>query len=303
MRTDLAREAREWNRDIPGVSERVEKLPGAEVSYIQIETEQAAAALDKPRGAYVTIEVPGIALRDAKAFETAAACVSSALKHLTVRLKKLEHVLVVGLGNRFVTPDALGPRTVEKLFVTRHIHCHAPELAPRGMRQVSAIAPGVLGVTGIETAEAVRALVEALRPDCLFCIDALASARASRISTAIQLNESGILPGAGVGNRQRGLSERTLGLPVIAIGVPTVVYAATIAFEALLALGDAAGAGGDESALKQSVDEMMDRRFPDMIVTPKDVDQLVSDAAGVLASGINRMLHEAYFQQIETLLR
>ncbi len=306
MRTDLAREAREQLPDLPGVAENSWERGSVRVTSIEIETEEAAKALEKPRGVYISLDAPGIAAREPKSFADASKALAEALAAQLSFLAPGDEVLVLGLGNRQVTPDSLGPRVVEKLFVTRHIRRHAPELAPAGMRPVAAMAPGVLGVTGFETLEVVRGLTACVAPKALICIDALASQRAARINTTIQLGNRGILPGGGVGNHRQGITPETVGLPVIAVGVPTVVYASTIASETLAAINEKSGEKNRnaeaEEALDALVRETVRARFGDMIVTPKDIDLMIGDAAGILAEGVNRMLHGAAYDEIATLL-
>ena len=297
LRTDLAREAFSAVPDLPGARERVEAVGALTVSTIDIETEEAAARVGKRVGRYVTIEIQKDARDDT---EATIGCIASALSEMLAGAHR--RVLVVGLGNRFVTPDSLGPRTVERIFVTRHIEAFAPELAEPGMRIVSAIAPGVLGTTGIESAEAVRALAAETRPDALLCIDALAASESNRIANTVQLNDSGLLPGAGVGNRQQGLDRETLGVPVYAIGVPTVVYASTIAAEAVHNIAKEAGLGAQSDALERMARAQTDERMGEMVVTPKDVDQLIEGAAKRLAGGINRALHGTQYAHWEALL-
>ena len=302
-RTDLAMESRVLHPDIQGVKESKRSRDGVTVSLIQIETEEAERIPDKPRGRYVTIECPAIAGRERKAFTRAARSVAGSLTALMDETEgEKEKTLILGLGNRFVTPDALGPRTVEKLFVTRQIAKGTAELAPNGMREVAAIAPGVLGVTGIETVETAKGIIKEIRPGRVLCIDALASRQADRITTVIQMNDSGILPGSGVHNRQQGLNRETLGVPVIAIGVPTVVFASTIVMETLWAMNEKSGGGGDSNALFALIENTMKDKFGNMIVTPKDVDLLVEDASAVLAQGINEALHGDSLSEIRELL-
>ncbi|MBQ2770332.1 MAG: GPR endopeptidase [Clostridia bacterium] len=302
-RTDLAMESRTAFPDIEGVKESKRSREGVTVSLIEIETEEAAKCLEKPRGRYITIECPAIAGREQKAFYRAAKSVATGLAALMKEsASEKEPILVLGLGNRFVTPDALGPKTIEKLFVTRQIAKSVKELAPEGMREVAAIAPGVLGVTGIETLEVARGIVKEIRPGKVICIDALASRQADRITTVIQLNDSGILPGAGVNNRQQGLNQESLGIPVIAMGVPTVVFASTIVMETLWAMNETSGGGGDAHALFGMIENTMREKFGNMIVTPKDVDMLVEDASSILAQGINEMLHGDTLPEIHELL-
>ncbi len=299
-RTDLARETLGMSGAVSGVSQEDEQYGGVAISRISIETDQAAQRIEKPRGRYVTIEGDGT--EDAEMAADIIHCVEKELASLLDWLEPNAHVLVVGLGNRFVTPDSLGPRTVEKLFVTRHIQRFVPEAAPKGMRLVSAMCPGVMGVTGLETVEVVRGLVGQARPDAVLCIDSLISTRSTRIASAVQINDSGVLPGAGVGNRQRGLDEDSLGVPVLAIGVPTVVSATTIAEETVRLIEKHTGVSDQDDMLLGVALESMEPEMREMVVTPKDVDRLVEDASRVLAGGINRALLGRNYEEMEQLL-
>lgn len=194
--------------------------------------------------------------------------------------------LVVGLGNRMVTPDSLGPLTVDRILVTRHIFSGMPEYADDRMRSVCALAPGVLGVTGIETAEMLESIVRKIKPACVICVDALAARATGRIGGAIQITDTGIQPGSGVGNRRMALNRDTLGVDVIAVGMPTVIYAATLARDAFAMLDDTAG----DEALMKLERELMGGPGGDMIVTPREIDGLIKDSAGMIAAGINRAL-------------
>jgi len=197
--------------------------------------------------------------------------------------------LVVGLGNRMVTPDALGPLTVDGTLVTRHLYRELPHLTDKRMSPVCAVAPGVLGVTGIETMEMVRSIIQEIRPRAVIAVDSLAARSTSRVGSTVQLTDTGIQPGSGVGNHRAALSGETLGVPVLALGVPMVIYAATIARDAFELL-----AGEDEyqdEALDQMTEELLAGSMGEMIVTPREVDALVGDAANMLACGINRALH------------
>jgi len=206
--------------------------------------------------------------------------------------ERCETVLVTGLGNRTVTPDALGPRTVERVLVTRHMDGCLPEDIGARMRSVCAAAPGVLGVTGIETAEVLRGMVEHVRPDAMIAVDALAARSSQRICSTIQIADTGITPGSGVGNHQKALCRETLGIPVIAVGVPMVVYASTIARDAMGYLSALDGASeADEEKLAACVERVVSERLGDLIVTPREVDALVERMAGIVAEGINLALH------------
>jgi len=201
-------------------------------------------------------------------------------------------VLVAGLGNRSVTPDALGPRTVERVLVTRHMDGCLPADVLARFSSVCALAPGVLGVTGIETAEVLRGMAAHVKPDAVIAVDALAARSSARICSTVQIADTGIAPGSGVGNHQKALSRETLGVPVIAVGVPMVVYAATIASDAMSDLIRAdGGSDEDEEKLAACAARVVSRRLGDLIVTPREVDALVERMAGILAEGINQALH------------
>lgn len=279
--TDLAVEAR---GKMPR-SDAVRLASGIERLTVRIDSERDARAMGRPQGVYVTLTCPqtlSIALETRRALA----------RELTATLadmlpKERKSVLVVGLGNRNVTPDSLGPRTAERILVTRHMAGCLPEDVLRNMASVSAAAPGVLGVTGMETAEILRGMVAHVRPDAVIAIDALAARSSSRIASTIQIADTGITPGSGVGNHQKALDQRTLGVPVLAVGVPLVVYASTIASDALCALG---GGEMEEERIAACVEQVVSERLGELVVTPREVDALVERMAGVLADGINQAL-------------
>ena len=200
-------------------------------------------------------------------------------------------VLVAGLGNRTVTPDALGPLTVDHTLVTRHLYAERPELTTRGMASVCAVAPGVLGVTGVETSEMVRAVAQAVKPRAVIAIDSLSARAVSRVAATVQLTDTGIQPGSGVGNHRAALTAETLGVPVIAVGVPMVIYAAAIARDAFDMLSGGEETPEREEALDAMTRELLDSALGEMIVTPREVDDLVRNAAAMVAGGLNRALH------------
>lgn len=290
--TDLAMEA----RGAQSISAQETTREGVERTVVRIQTPEAAKELMRPMGTYVTLSCPqtltiGLETRQALARELA-----SDIKQMLPR--DAGCVLVAGLGNRSVTPDALGPRTVERVLVTRHMGNLLPQDVQGGMRSVCAAAPGVLGVTGIETAEVIRGMAEHVRPDAVIAVDALAARSSSRICSTIQIADTGIAPGSGVGNHRRSLDRETLGVPVIAVGVPMVVYASAIAVDALASFAQADGASAeDEETLSQYVSQVVSRQLGDLIVTPREVDALVERMAGVLAQGINLALHPQMSEQ------
>ncbi len=293
MRTDLAMEAFGGRSDLAGIREEVALFGSIEISRITVETEQASRALDKPIGRYITLTVPENAVSDA-AFRTHLARCAAGELHRLLCSRSDEDGLVVGLGNRYVTPDALGPRTAEHVFATRHILKRKKELLPEGTRAVSSFAPNVLGVTGMETVEVVSGLIGTVKPAFVLFIDSLASVDSRHIGRVIQLNDSGISPGAGIGNFQTALSLRTVGVPVLAMGVPLVVSGETIVANALSRTGRRTDPTRTLAALPEDVKAL--------IVTPKDVDALVSDLAKVLSEAVNLALHGRNYRALEQLL-
>ena len=296
FRTDLAREACKLYGRLDGVTEDVRQVNGVTLSHVRIHTEAAAEKLGKRVGSYITIEQPDDLSDHAK---DVVAAVLEALSEILP--ESFRHVLVIGLGNRFITPDALGPRTAERILVTRHIALHLPKLALPGMRHVSSFTPGVLGVTGMETAEIVRGVIRAVRPDALLCIDALAADAPQHIGRTVQLNDNGLLPGAGVNNRQRELNEAALGLPVFAAGVPTVVSAVSIARETARLMAAESGDTEHAETLADLGERVTASRMGELIVTPKDVDKLIDDASRRLSEGVNRALHGAQYDELLAL--
>ena len=290
IRTDLAMESAgaQGGRELPGVNVSEWETGGVTLTEVRIETEEGARLLGKPVGLYLTMECRGVGRRD---LETRRA-VSALLGEELARLLPPEDggpVLVAGLGNRAVTPDALGPLTVDHTLVTRHLYAERPELTRRGMTPVCAVVPGVLGVTGIETSEMVRAIAQAVKPRAVIAVDALAARAVSRVASTVQLTDSGIRPGSGVGNHRAALTRETLGVPVLSVGVPMVIYAATIARDAFGMLSG--GEAQSEQALDAMAEELLGGALGEMVVTPREVDDLVEDAAVMLAGGVNRALH------------
>ena len=282
LRTDLAVEAVQSIRSgLPeGVTSEEITHGDVTVSRIAIETEKGAAALQKPIGRYTTVELPSFSEASAD-LDHRVDAVAAELARL---LPKDGEVLVAGLGNSSITPDALGPKTVQKIFATRHIQGEFARAAGLdGLRAVSAVAPGVLGQTGIETGELLCGIIERTRPAAVIAVDALASRSLSRLGCTVQLSDSGISPGAGVGNHRMQLNRDTLGIPVIAAGVPTVVDALTVAAEAAMQAG---ASEEDVEALRAQVEP----RGASMVVTPREIDLLIDRAAHLLALAINMAL-------------
>ncbi|MGO0060485.1 GPR endopeptidase [Brevibacillus fluminis] len=241
IRTDLAVESHELAQQeqqapLSGFEmETDDREPGIKVTRMTVQNEEAGRQIGKWPGHYLTIEVPKLRDNDSELEQQVMRRFAHEFKQFLEKkgLTENKKALVVGLGNWNVTPDALGPLVVENLLITRHLFTLAPESVEDGYREVSAISPGVLGITGIETSEIVFGVVEKSKPDFVICIDALASRALHRVNTTIQISDTGIHPGSGVGNKRKAIDEATLGIPVIAIGVPTVVFASTIVHDSI----------------------------------------------------------------------
>lgn len=304
LNVDLALEAREivqgkTGQEIPGVRVDRETYNYATVTVVNIEEKSAEAVMGKPVGTYITIEAPAISGRDPQAHHEIGLVVAEMLTRM-FNLPVPSNVLIVGLGNWNATPDALGPKVVSQTMVTRHIFNYAPQELQPGMRSVSALAPGVLGLTGIETAEIIKGVVDRIKPDLVIAIDALAAKNVSRIGTTIQIANTGVNPGSGVGNQRMGINMESLGVPVVAIGVPTVVHGAVIAQDTieqfieqlktnpslykLYSMMNPNVAG----AVVQKVLEPFGGR---LMVTPKEIDDLIQRASKIVAGGITQALH------------
>ena len=293
-RTDLALEARElWQESaerttrLMGVKATKSKLEGYPVTRVDILDHRGEEALGKPQGSYFTIDLTTFWQRKADFFERAVRAVGTELKAL---LPVEGSALVVGLGNAAMTPDAVGPLALDSVLITRHLLSAQPKQFS-GFRAVAALRPGVLGTTGIEAAEAVLSLTERLQPAAVIAVDALASRRTERVCAALQLSDSGIVPGSGVGNHRAALHRDTLGVPVIAVGVPTVVDAATLAADLL----EAAGIGDiDPERLRSGQQGLM--------VTPRDIDLQVRELGKVIGYAINWALQDLEIEEINALL-
>ncbi len=304
--TDLAIEAAALNMDESGKIDGAEitswQEKGIDVNKVVIKTQKAVEKIGKPIGTYITLDAGILRKNDEKSYEDTVELLTEQLKSI-LKLDKKTSVLVVGLGNRNVTPDALGPKVVDCLMVTRHLIENLPEVLNKDVRAVSAVAPGVLGLTGIETWEIIKGITDKVKPDLIIAIDALASRKIDRISTTIQLADTGIVPGSGIGNKRMGITEQTLGIPVIAIGVPTVVDAATVANDTIELLNDAINKYADkDSPLKSRanvlsfsnryalIKEVLYPFVGELIVTPKEVDSIIDDISEIIARSLNNAL-------------
>ncbi len=304
-RTDLALEAREMitkrvSGDVPGVMVETSEDDEILITRVNITTTEAEEVLGKPQGRYITIEAQGLRYKNVPLQEKVMNYLAQELVDLA-QLPQNATILVVGLGNWNVTPDALGPRSIDKIVVTRHLQeMLSPELQG-AVRSICAIAPGVLGITGMETAEIVQGIVSNVKPDLVIAVDALAAASSHRVISTVQLANTGIHPGSGVGNKRFGLTEELLGVPVIAIGVPTVVHAATIAMDTMNTLQEHAAFSRYFKSMQDLTDhdrqvivhQVLPDTLGDLMVTPKEVDRLIADIADVVAGGINQAMHPA----------
>lgn len=292
IRTDLAMES----SALQGASSAITGIRMSQRMYedvmetiVDVLDERGSQTLGRAVGRYVTLASADMPLPDG---QTRAVVVERLRETLSSMLPRTGDVLVVGLGNRRVTADSLGPKVIDKTLVTRHMKEQTPPPFKGRLRAVSAVAPGVLGVTGMETAEVVRGIVEHVQPCAVIAVDALAARETARICTTLQIADTGIDPGSGIGNHRMALNRKTLGVPVIALGVPMVVYAATIARDALSLLAGDLGLDCDEhaNALDALVDRVVAQQLGDMVVTPREVDERVQNIADAIALGVNRAL-------------
>ena len=294
-RTDLALEARELWRERtasalpPGAETETREEGGSTLDAREVTSGEAAEALGKGVGKYITIFPEALLRREEGAFEAAAALLGRELRAL-LGLPEGASVLVAGLGNEAITPDSLGPRTLRHVLGTRHLTAALPETFG-AFRRVAALATGVLGNTGMESAELVKAVADALRPAAVIAVDALAARRLGRVCRTVQLTDTGIAPGSGVGNARRELSRGTLGVPVVGLGVPTVVDAATLAAD----LTERAGLGEINA-------EDFGEFGAGMMVTPREIDQQISLMARLLGYGIDLALHDLSVGDVKALI-
>ena len=305
FRTDLALERRELYRkankienEIDGIETEEEEINDKiRTSRVKVVNDKGSEAIGKPIGNYITIDIKNLKIATTEDIQSFSEVLTKELKTLIQKhANNKDDILVVGLGNIYVTPDSLGPKVINEIDVTRHILEYMPEAIPENTRPVSAISPGVLGTTGIETLEIIKGIVENIHPKLLIVIDALASRSIERISSTIQLADTGITPGAGVGNTRKDLSRDTLGIPVIALGIPTVVEAATIAADSLdlfiQKIQEEAKSNEFLNKLQEEdkyelIKEVLAPEDYNFIVTPKEIDDLIENMKDVVARGIN----------------
>lgn len=291
-RTDLAIERKEIideeageNVEIKGI--RMDKTDYGEdviATRINILDDAGADKLGKPVGTYITIEATGIIDDNENVKDNAVTAVSEELKKM-IRFHYKLKVLVAGLGNRQVTPDSLGPETASKIRVTAHLFTMLGADGDNEVSNVSCIIPGVTATTGMETADMIRKVVELSEPEVIIVVDSLAARNIERVSTTIQITDTGISPGAGMGNNRRGINEETTGVKVIAIGVPTVIDATTIVRDVL----------ADNTHSIDEIEKYVEMHDQQMIVTSTDIDMIIKEFSDIIATGINKMLHPGIY--------
>ena len=304
FRTDMADE----RRDIYQKANNLNSIPGIETeekiidnniktNIVKITDAQGEQAIGKPIGTYVTIDIKNLKLATDDDINKASEVVKDELqKIINTHCNSTDEILVVGLGNQFVTPDSLGPKVVSEIDVTKHFIKYTPQYVAEGTRSVCAIAPGVLGTTGIETSEIIKGIVDNVKPKMLIVIDSLASKSIERISSTVQISDTGIVPGGGVGNAREELSENTIGIPVIAMGVPMVVESAVLVNDCLdLFIGKLQNEAKSNNYLNnlkehdnyEEIKESLNPSGYNMIVTPKEIDDLIENMKDVVAKAIN----------------
>lgn len=304
FRTDMADE----RKDIYKKANNLENIPGIETSestvndniktnIVKITNEQGKQAIGKPIGTYVTVDIKNLKLATNEDIQKASDVVKDELKKIIdSHCESQDEILVVGLGNQFVTPDSLGPKVVSEIEVTKHFIKYTPQYVVEGTRSVCAIAPGVLGTTGIETSEIIRGIVDKVQPKMLIVIDSLASKSIERISSTVQISDTGIVPGGGVGNAREELSEKSIGIPVIAIGVPMVVESAVLVNDCLdLFIGKLQNEAKSNDYLNElkekdnygEIKESLNPTGYNMIVTPKEIDDLIENMKDIVSTAIN----------------
>ena len=307
FRTDLANERRDIYKktnslqEIDGLeSEKQDIDQNLKIERVYITNENGEKAVGKPKGTYVTIDIKNLKIAQDEEIQKASDVLTGELnKILEKHITREDEILVVGLGNIYVTPDSLGPKVINEIDITRHIIKYMPEVLDKNTRNVCAIAPGVLGTTGMETLEILKGVVENVKPKIVIVIDSLASRSIERISSSLQISDTGIVPGAGVGNARAELSKQTLGIPVIALGIPTVVELATLVSDGIDIfidkLQDKAQSNEYLNKLQQEdkyeeVKDALNVGEYNMIVTPKEIDDLIENMKDIVARGINQTI-------------
>jgi spore protease len=306
--TDLAIESKEiyheeTKKEIEGISVDVLEGKNHTITTVKVLNNRGSSLIGRPQGSFITIEVPNLNKSDEDLKDEISIELSKVLLSL-IKDYKRDKVLVIGLGNWNISSDALGPKVIERVLVTRHIFINYDKESDESMVNVAAMSPGVLGITGIETYDIVKGIVDKIKPDLVIAIDALSSRRMDRVSTTIQITDVGITPGSGVGNDRQGLNKESLGVPIISLGIPTVVNAATLVNDTMdLIIGslkNEADVGKEFYSLLDQlstedkyslIEEVLNPYMANVIVTPKDINVLIDDLSIIVANGINIALH------------
>ena len=305
FRTDLASERRDLYRKANSIEDEINGIESTKeeinenivVEKVRIINQEGEKAIGKPIGNYITIDLKNLKIAQDDDIQKASEVLSNELKEiLNKHISKEDSIIILGLGNIYVTPDSLGPKVINEIDVTRHLINYMPDVLEKGTRPVSAIAPGVLGTTGIETVEILKGIVDNIHPKLVIVIDALASRSIERISSTVQLSDTGIIPGGGVGNARSEISEKTLGIPVIAIGIPTVVETAVLVNDSLNLFIEKLQKEAKSSDYLNNIknednyEEIKEALVPqdyNLIVTPKEIDDLIENMKDIIARGIN----------------
>ncbi|HBQ86491.1 MAG TPA: GPR endopeptidase [Syntrophomonas sp.] len=303
LNIDMAVEAHallrgETGQEINGVEEQVEKMENIKITTITIKNQAAAQAMGRAPGIYITIESPPLKINDPYVKQEIIQAMDKGLKLLIGdKLTPQQNVLLVGLGNWRATPDALGPKFIQYSPITRHYHHYAPEALVQGMRPTCGIAPGVLGITGLETFEVLKGVVDNIKPAVMIVVDSLASQNVERIGTSIQMANTGIQPGAGIGNARHALTQEELGIPVIAIGCPTIVNAAVISSQAVRKFCEKSNLNYNEVSANDAVKEILSVYGGSLSVTPKEIDEIIENSARIISMGVATSLFPGVSQE------
>lgn len=305
FRTDLALERRDIYRkannledEIPGIKYNVENIGKNKITRVEITSKEGEEALNKKIGNYITIDVNKISNLLEEENQQIVNLLSKEIEKIVDKhIEKSEDILVVGLGNLYSTPDSLGSKVVKKIEITRHIKKYMPQYIDKNARAISAIAPGVLGMTGIETWEFLKGIVENINPKLILVVDSLCSKSVNRISKSIQISDTGIVPGGGVGNARVELTKESLGIPVIALGIPTCVDVATITEDGInLWINNLKEKESidtkilEENNNYESIKEVLLPSDLNFIVTPKEIDELIENMTEIVSAGINNAI-------------
>lgn len=305
FRTDLALERRDIYRkannledEIPGIKYNVENIGKTKITRVEITSKEGEEALNKKIGNYITIDVNKINNLLEEENQKIVELLSNEIEKIVDKhIGKSEDILVVGLGNLYSTPDSLGSKVVKKIEITRHIKKYMPQYIDKNARAISAVAPGVLGMTGIETWEFLKGIVDNVKPKLILAIDSLCSRSVNRISKSIQLSDTGIVPGGGVGNARIELTKESLGIPVIALGIPTCVDVATITEDGINLWIDKLEEKEsidtkilEENNNYESIKEALLPSDLNFIVTPKEIDELIENMTEIVSAGINNAI-------------